>query len=335
MAPWRLAAMAGDRYANVQRNLTATGQHPAMTQTASEGPLRDVKLPVWRTVVDSYRFIASHKMDVVRIGWLPLLILFALNLVFGTFEPVPDMSDPRAALGGVVPMMGKALANLLIQSAVAAMTLVVWHRLVMLGRDATGRRVPLRVGLRELRYFGAWMLISIVFLILVMFVDVVITLAFFLAMIVTQAAMMFAGGGVGMALGGQGELATRVGWLGMPVALVVAIYFTIRLSLVLPATATSKAAGFGRAWAVSTGNGARMVVASLLVMAPVQLAVMGLTEAARAASGTWPFLPLAILASIGFLLFILATGTVLSLFSLGLDGGPAQERTQEAAGITV
>ncbi len=303
-----------------------------MTQTPSDGAAAAIKLPVWGTAWASYRFLAAHPHDLVRIGWLPLLALFALNLAFGTFDPVPDMADPRAAMEHAGTMMGKAVTNVLIQSAVAAMTLVVWHRLVMLGHGTAGRRLPMHAGLRELRYLGAWMLISLVFLVLLAIIDVAIVVAAFLAMVIAQGIMMFASGGTGMALGGQDELLTLVGWLAMPVAIVVAIYFTIRLSLVLPATATGKAAGFGRAWSVSAGNGARMVAASLIVMAPLQLAVMGLTEAARAAAGAWAFYPLAFLASLGFLLFILATGTVLSLFSLGLDGAPAEDRTQETAG---
>ncbi|UCH74264.1 MAG: hypothetical protein JSU82_18540 [Rhodospirillales bacterium] len=303
-----------------------------MSEIPGDSGAGAVRLPVWRTAAASYRFLARHPRDLVRIGWLPLLALIVLNHVFGTFEPVPEPAGPHAEMRRVVPMMGKAVANLLIQSAVAAITLVVWHRLVMLGQGAAGQRIPVRIGLRELRYLGAWMLISLVFLILMMLVDLGIILAFFIGMVAVQAVMMFTGGGAGMALGGQDELLTLVGWLGMPVAVVVAIYFTIRMSLVLPATATGKRAGFGHAWSVSSGNGARMVAASLLVMAPIQLAVMGLTEAARATAGSWPFHPIVILASIGFLLFILATGTVLSLFSLGLDRAPARDRPGEAAG---
>ena len=229
-----------------------------MTQTPSDGPAAAVKLPVWRTALESYRFLAAHPRDLARVGWLPLLALFLLNLVFGTFDPVPDMADPEAAIAGIGPMIGKAVANVLVQSAVAAMTLVVWHRLVMLGHGISGRRLPMRAGLRELRYLGSWMLISIVFLILVTVVDIAIVVASFLALVVAQGAMMFASGGTGMVLGGQGEVLPLVVRLGLPVAVIVAVYFTIRLSLVLPATATGKHAGFGRAWSVSTGNGARM-----------------------------------------------------------------------------
>jgi hypothetical protein len=303
-----------------------------MTQTLSDAPAAAAKLPVWGTVTGSCRFLAAHPRDLVRIGWLPLLALFVLNLVFGTFDPVPDVSDPETAMAGAGPMMGKALVNLLIQSAVAAMTLVVWHRLVIRGDPAPGRRIAMTVGLRELRYLASWMLISVVFLIMVILIDFAIVLATFVAMVATQGAMMLAGGGTGMALGGQDEVLTLVGWLGMPVAVVVAIYFTIRLSLVLPATATGKDAGFGRAWSISAGNGLRMAAASLVMMTPFQLAVMGLTEATRAMAGSWPFYPLAFLASLGFLLFILATGTVLSLFSLELDGIRAEVRIEETAG---
>lgn len=302
-----------------------------MTQIPTVDGTTTVKLPVWATVRESYRFLAAHPRDLVRIGWLPLSALFVLNLAFGTFDPMPDTSDSATLLASIGPMMGRAVANLLIQSAVAAMTLVVWHRLVMLGPEAAGRQLPVRAGLREFRYLGSWMLISVVFLGLMTLVDVAIVLAFFAAMVASQAVMMFTGG-AGMALGGQGEVLTLVGRLGMPFAVVVAVYFTIRLSLVLPATATGKQAGFGRAWSVSAGNGLRMAAASLIVMAPLQILVLGLTQATRSAAGSWPFYPLALLASLGFLLFILVTGTVLSLFSLGLDRAAAAGPEEEASG---
>ncbi len=302
-----------------------------MTRTPADGPAAAEKLPVWRTALESYRFLAAHPRDLARIGWLPLLALFLLNLVLGTFDPVPDMADPEAAMAGAGPTIGKAVVRMLIQSAIIAMTLVVWHRLVMLGHGTAGRLVPLRAGTRELRYFGSWMLIGIVSVILMIVVGMTIVLLALLASAVAQDVMMFASGGTGMALGGQGEMLTLAVWLGMP-ASVVGLYFSIRLSLVLPATATGKHAGFARAWSVSAGNGVRMVAALLIVTAPFQLAQTGLAEAARAAAGSWPFYPLAFLASLGFLLFILATGTVLSLFSLGLDDAPAQDRTQDAAG---
>ena len=41
-------------------------------------------------------------------------------------------------------------------------------------------------------------------------------------------------------------------------------------------------------------------------------------------SDTIFYFPLALLASVAFLLFILVTGTVLSLFSLGLDREPTE-----------
>ena len=305
-----------------------------MTQTLSDSLAAAVKLPVWRTAIESYRVLAAHPRDLARIGWLPLFALFLLNLVVGTFDPVPDMADPETAIASAGPMIGKALAKLVIQSAIAAMTLVVWHRVVMLGHGTAGRLVPLRAGPRELRYLGSWMLIGIVSTILMVIVGLAIILAALLAMAVAEDVMMFASGGTGLALGGRGEMLTLAERLGMPLAIIVALYFTVRLSLVLPATATGKDAGFRRAWSASTGNGARMVAALLVVTAPFQLALTGLAEATRAAAGSWPFYPLAFLASLGFLLFILATGTVLSLFSLGLDDAPAQDRTQDATGVT-
>jgi hypothetical protein len=64
-----------------------------------------------------------------------------------------------------------------------------------------------------------------------------------------------------------------------------------------------------------------MVLASLIVMTPIQLAFWGLTKLTGFMSDTVLYYPLAFLASAVFLIFILVTGTVLSMFSLGLDSG--------------
>lgn len=292
------------------------------------------RIPVWRTVADSYRFLARHPGDMLRVGWLPLGALFGLNILLGTFEPVPEAGDPSTAFSRIGPLLGAVIVNVLAQSAIAAMTLVIWHRFVMQGFDIGGPAARVRFGAGELKYLARWMLISVLFLLIMFAADLLIVMTALLGMLSVQAIAFFGTQGAGMDPGVQGEQLTLIGELGLLPAAAVAIYFTTRLSLVLPATATGKAAGFGRAWRVSRGNGLRMVLASLIAMAPVQLAMMGLSKAAGAMSGSLLYYPLALAASAGFLLFILATGTVLSLFSLGLDCTPAPDRNEDAAGVT-
>lgn len=284
-----------------------------------------IKLPVVATALESYRFLMDHPRDAVRVGWLPLILLYALNLIFGTFEPMPDLSDPEAAMSLIAPLLGSTVVNVLIQSAVAAVTLVVWHRLVMQGYDVGGQAVPMRIGLDEAKYLARWMLITLLFIGILFAADIAIVMTALLVMLAIQLVSILIMGGVGLALGEQAGQLALVGQIGMIPATIAAIYLTTRLSLVLPATATGKEAGFDRAWYISRGNGVRMVVASLMVMAPLQLIIWGLTEVTVYMSDTILYFPLALLASVAFLLFILVTGTVLSLFSLGLDLEPLGE----------
>jgi hypothetical protein len=284
-----------------------------------------VKLPVVETALASYRFLMDHPRDAVRVGWLPLILLYTLNLIFGTFEPMPDFSDPEAAISRIAPLLGNTVVNVLIQSAVAAMTLVVWHRLVMQGYDVGGQTVPMRISLDEVKYLARWMLITLLFIGIMFAADIAIVMAALLIMLAIQLVSILIMGGAGLALGEQADQLALIGQIGMIPAAIAAIYLTTRLSLVLPATATGKEAQFERAWYISRGNGARMVAASLMVMAPLQLVIWGLTEMTGYMSDSFLYFPLALLASAAFLLFILVTGTVLSMFSLGLDREPAEE----------
>lgn len=282
------------------------------------------KLPVVDTALASYRFLIDHPRDAVRVGWLPLILLYVLNLIFGSFDAIPDLSDPEAAMSHVAPLLGSTVVNVLIQSAVAAMTLVVWHRLVMQGYDVAGQAVPMRVTLNEVKYLGRWMLIILLFIGILFAVEIAIVLAALFVMLAIQLVSVLVMGGAGLALGEQAGQLTLIGQIGMAPATIIAIYLTTRLLLVLPATATGKEARFERAWYISRGNGARMVLASLIVMAPLLLVIWGLTKVTAYMSDTVFYYPLGLLASAAFLLFILVAGTVLSLFSLGLDREPAE-----------
>lgn len=289
-----------------------------MTGMTLEAP---AKLPVLEIAMNSYRFLLDHPRDAVRVGWLPLILLFVLNLVFGTFEPMPEMSDPAAMATQLAPILGSTVVNAVIQSAVAAMTLVVWHRVVMQGYDIEGRAMPMRITMHEVKYLGRWMLISLMFIGILFVVAVAIVMATMLLMLGLQFVSIDIMGGTGLKLGEQANQLTLVGQLGLIPGAIAAIYLTTRLSLVLPATATGKEAHFERAWYMSKGNGLRMVLASLLVMTPIQLVFWGLTKVTGIMSDTVLYYPLALLASVVFLIFVLVAGTVLSLFSLGLDSG--------------
>ena len=96
------------------------------------------KIPVWATVVESYRFVASHPRDCLRVGWLPLVILFALNLLLDTYSAAPSVT--------------KMAIYILVQTLIAAVILVAWHRVVLLGAGSRQPACTVGLGRREFRY---------------------------------------------------------------------------------------------------------------------------------------------------------------------------------------
>ena len=275
---------------------------------------RTGKIVIWATVLESYRFIIDHPRALLRIGWLPLCAFFLLNLVFDTFSPGPSSFEPAVAL----PELGRVLANILAQTTIAAVILVAWHRIVILGPDHGPGLLALALGLREMRYLFAWLLLSVFFLLLVLFsfalvvaIGFAILLGLRLGLTVFDAKNLLDVGGADqfMIL----ELAS------IAPAVLLATYFASRLSLILPAVATDRRRSLRRAWSLSTGNGWRLALASILVMLPIECISISAAFAASNWSGTLLYYPAAFAAAFSLLLLIVATGTVLSLFSLELE----------------
>lgn len=264
------------------------------------------KIRVWTMVADSYRFVLSHPRDLVRVGWLPLIALFALNLWFDGFEATPGLA------------VGKVAVNVLVLSLIAAIILVAWHRVVLLDGDDQRRAIAVRLGRREVRYLMSWLALSAAFLgLFALSWGAVIALGFAL-LVVLKAALLLAKAGGSLALGSTDQF-FLLAYAALLPAFLPASYFATRLSLVLPALATDRQRSIGRAWSLSAGNGWRLVIAALFVMLPVELLSFAMGLATRQVLGTALYYPLALAASCGVLLLIVATGTVLSLFSVELD----------------
>jgi hypothetical protein len=277
------------------------------------------KIRIWEMVAQSYRFVLSHPRDLARVGWLPLIALFALNLLFDGAGTAANAIDP-AVLG---PAVGKAAVNLLVLSLIAAMILVAWHRVVLLG-DGGRRGMAVGLGPREMRYLLSWLALSAAFLVLFVMAWALVIAAGFTFLVALKLALLLAGAGGTLALGNTDQFLALLYVAVLP-AFLLASYFATRLSLVLPAMATDRQRSLGRAWSLSAGNGWRLVLAALLVMLPVELVSFAIGFAMREMLDTALYYPLALAASCGVLLLIVATGTVLSLFSVELDqrGGPA------------
>ena len=284
--------------------------------------MQDAKIRIWRMVAESYGFLLAHPGTLLRIGWLPLLLIFGVNLAFGGFEPWPKAVD----LAALLPSLGLMAANVLAQSLVAAAVLVAWHRTILLGEAAAPGYFALHLGLREAKYLGSWLLLSLLFiLVLVLSCLLMVALGFGL-MLGAETALVTAGSAGSIALGEKAQfIALQV--LSLIGALLIATYATTRLSLILPALATDRQRSFGSAWQLSAGSGWRLVAASLLVMLPMQGGYLAAVQLANGLTDSLLYWPAALLASGFTLLLIMATGTVLSLFSKALE----REGVAEAA----
>ncbi len=291
--------------------------------------IQDGKIVIRTTVLESYRFILKHPLAFLRIGWLPLIVLFLLNLVFGTFGPGAASGETAIVLAEV----GRVMANILAQTTVAAVVLVAWHRVVMFGPDGHSGLLAVALGLREMRYLLAWLLLSVLFLVLII-------LCFALVVAIGLATLL--GLQVGLTLFNVEHLLDLGGadhfmileLASLAPAFLLATYFASRLSLILPALATDRQRSLRRAWTLSDGNGWRLTLASILVMLPVECVSVSSAYAAHNATGTLLYYPFALAASLSLLLLVVATGTVLSLFSLQLerDGSNARNATGFDAG---
>ncbi|MCH8198102.1 MAG: hypothetical protein IH904_08465 [Proteobacteria bacterium] len=84
------------------------------------------KAPVWRTAVDSFRFVFSNLDRFLALGWLPLVIAFAVNMV----------SDVRGEVGGGEDAsVADWVAYVALSAAYWAMYAVFavrWHRFYLL-----------------------------------------------------------------------------------------------------------------------------------------------------------------------------------------------------------
>lgn len=269
------------------------------------------KVPIWDLVDESYRFVLSHPRELLRVGWAPLVILFATNVLFSANASSVETAN----------LMTEALhiaANIAVMTIVAATVLVGWHRFVLLGEKAWNRVPIVALGRRELRYLLAWAGLSLLFLVLFVVAWAFILALFFFAMAVIKLVLLMAAAGNAIPLGETRQFVV-LEVVAIPVAMLAAAFVAIRLSLVLPAMALDRDRAMRQAWSLSSGCGWRLALASFATLVPVEVVNLGIAFGAWAAQGTGLFYLLALLAAAGHVLLIVVTGTVLSLFSRNLD----------------
>lgn len=284
-------------------------------------------MPIFATAVASFRFVLTHRRDLARVGLLAVPAFLIVELAM-------DVFDSRRLSGfGVNLQAVKALTDLLLRAIIAAVLLVAWHRVVILKASERADASPLAFGLRELHYLFIWLLLSASFLAIFAITAALTVAVQFLAMLGAYLVLLLLGLKQTLVVGQRDQLMIVL-WISVFFAVPVASYVTGRLSLVLPALAVDRRRPLRQAWRMSSGNGWRLVAASLVVLVPMEALAALCSIAAANARTTAAYYPLALAASVSLFLLIVLTGTILSLFSIRLDGAARDAEAYET-GIAV
>lgn len=293
------------------------------------------KLPLWETFIGSYGFVWKHWRDLIRIGWLPLLLVFLAALYFGSFD-MAGAKDPDLAAGGQGILEG--LVGALVQGAISVFLLVSWHRLVMREYRAAGdvwaKASLVTFGRRGAVYFLQMLLLSIIFLVIFLVASFVAEILLVFGYLLLGGDPAMQGGAADMGAIKQNASFVVLGYLALLIGMFPAFYTSLRLSLALPETATADVAGrLSHSWAVSAGNGWRMVFATILVMLPVETFNLGFGFLASASVGNELHYPLVLLTSAGLVILMALLGTVLSRCYAFLQYGSARGAGLSAAPV--
>jgi hypothetical protein len=228
------------------------------------------KIPVWRTVAQSYGFAFGKYLTILGIIWLPMLVQSAF-----TYSLQGSLHALMAASAhGHGPMFDPQFArlNLLVQIvALIALTIVsVGITKEVLGIRSGPRFFYARFGAAELRVVVGYIALFFLFIVFVLaFVLGVLILAGISAVIAGQLALP--------AVKGIATLVIICAAVAVWLALLFAI---VRLTfLFLPSTVAERRIGIARSWELTSGNFWRIFAIGTLVLLPLVVAgfALGLT----------------------------------------------------------
>ncbi len=209
------------------------------------------KVPVWRTVMESYRFVFANLDRFFALGWLPLLITFAVYMAIDVLIDVGG--EDNTSVVEWVAYIGLEAASM----AMYAVFAVRWHRFFLHDdRESVFSEI---LAERNWRFLGYTLLLAFAPFV-PMFVIVLISSGTFLSGGESEA-----GGTIEFVLT---NLAALFGIAGFVLLLVM-----FRFSLVLPSTAVDRPLGLGEAWHKMLGNTLRFIGAFVLVSIPFVILV--------------------------------------------------------------
>ncbi|MCB2114186.1 MAG: hypothetical protein R3C42_01275 [Parvularculaceae bacterium] len=237
-----------------------------------------MKLPVFKTVGASFSYIIAHFLTIVKIAWLPVLAMLAVQLLvmpdlFDAQQKMMDIdpnADPAAAFEHMRPMAAAAGKIYLAMAIFYPMVFTGLLRHVILGESP---RLPFyfAFGAGELRIIGSTLLLLGLFT-LVYFVGVV-ALAAIIAVLGMLAGVL---GAAGASVAGVVGAALMFAWI------VAMIWFCLRMSLVYPACIGERKIGVAASWALTKGSTISLALywgvwwGLMILMSIIWLALMGI-----------------------------------------------------------
>lgn len=199
------------------------------------------KLPVGLLARHAYLDVLANQEGLLRVGGLWLLLSWALLLLAHSGVPLFSLAADLSVTVG------------------AAAIAVTWHRHILEDEPLTAKFAP--VDARVMRYFVLTVLLAFV-----------VGVPPLLVLVLT--------GGADILAGGDGDTPTGggLGMLLVPATMVACLYAAQRLQMLLPAAAirdTGMTAA--RSWALTQGNGWRLLAGFALVTLPLAVLMIAVT----------------------------------------------------------
>ena len=246
------------------------------------------KIPVVRTIKESYRFTFGGLGTVIGLIWLPIVVL----TVGGYFTMVPYFSGMAGALesGDVSqqgPLVVRELAFEIVTIVLMAVVAVAITREIL----SPMKRPPFlrfSLGLTELRVVGGFFGLFVLMIVFAIILTIIGLVAGFAVNAVLPAAAAAVGGA------GLPARAVSVAMLAALVCCLALVYIVTRLGfLLVPAAAMEGGFGLERSWKLTKGNFWRIFLIAVATLVPVLIAAIVLEVAVLGPDILNPYVELA------------------------------------------
>ncbi len=225
-----------------------------------------MKFPVIRAYSATFAYLAGNAGDLVRLLWLPALILVAAQMaatapMFAAIADIVELGpnpEPAAAMTAV-SALAKWAALLFAASMIAYPMLTVASLTHLVRGEMPKGAVYLRYGADELRVLGGYLLLSLMVMVISLVGGLAASLVMTLAVLALPAARGF------------------LGALGDALINIAVLVFRLRLSTLYPAALATETIGLDAAWRSTRGSALPLAAFWTLVwfsIAPVALVLM-------------------------------------------------------------